>query len=137
MRVFTLLLIYVCVSQAMALDLSTRLILAQDAQAIDKMILRSEQLRVARTACRIQLRRKIVPTACYEVLRLEIRDGLHPRASDRARLTTRLDGLCAAAAERLQVTTENFWTSRTCQNAMTQARRIQAYRRSPSDWSEN
>jgi hypothetical protein len=97
-----------------------------------------ERLRVARSACEIQLHERSVPAACYETLALESASGLVD-ARERDRRRQDLDRRCARAAQRLNVHAEDSGSvSGECARAVKEAREIQAYRAQDSeDWSGN
>lgn len=104
-----------------------------------------EQLKVAQTACTIQLQERSVPGACYEAALLHGR--LNPNRSPQAKEQElrKLDFLCAKAAEglRLQLRHTNYAAlSPSCIKAVHEAEAIRAYREENDeslsfDWSEN
>jgi hypothetical protein len=99
-----------------------------------------EELKIARAACRLQLRAKSTPFACYESLQLEIRRGYHSSISERRHLTERLDKLCEDAAVGLIVPREpaaDPILSPKCRKFLREARAIRNYREQRPDWSEN
>jgi hypothetical protein len=90
-----------------------------------------EELKVTRTACRIQLRERIVPSACYAVLEQERKLGLSSAAQARQQVG-RLNSLCRSASARLQVPTfVPKGVPRACAHWVAEAVRINDYRREP------
>jgi hypothetical protein len=90
-----------------------------------------ERLRIARTACQIQLDGDMVPSVCYRVLQLELRLGLHKSPREQTRLKAHLDQLCAKASAKLNIESISFESvSPECRKKIAEAQKIQAYRAS-------
>lgn len=97
-----------------------------------------EDLKIARAACRLQIRQNKVPEACYETLGLETRWGLHPSERSRAKLRAELDEICRKAANELRVGRHSLnAVSPACRREIAKAREIQEYRDAGSGWSGN
>lgn len=99
-------------------------------------------LKEARTACRIQLRRKTLPSACYDSLKGEIQLGMHASSGEKKRLMEKLDEKCAETASTIYLQGEAAprisGISAFCARKVSEARRIQAYRDdNRGNWSEN
>lgn len=117
-----------------------RLSQTREPRQIDQLTRQYADLKVARTACRIQLHEHTVPSACYESLRLETALGLHPKTTEKMRLLRHLDDLCRNAAAALRIGSLNVApTSTTCAREVQRARMVQEYRqedvRSAESWS--
>lgn len=117
---------------------------ARSRQEVDHIVASQTQVREARTACRIQLRAKFIPTACYETLALETQLGLHAIGVERRRLLAELDTACEQAANRREQArlafsgAEQKLLSPTCRHLVRQGMQIQAYREHPRNvWSGN
>lgn len=88
-----------------------------------------DRLRIARTACQIQLKSEMVPSTCYRALQLEREIGLHKDPHEKLRLETRLDNFCIRAANKLHIESAAIQdVSPTCRRKVIEAQRIQAYR---------
>jgi hypothetical protein len=114
----------------------TSLARARTGIEIERLRHEYSRLKVAQTACRIQLHEKTVPVSCYEAVELE--SAAAPRAEKVARLI-HLDRLCAAAAARSGYKSKVLSpsVSRACAKKIAEARAIQNYRDGESaDWSE-
>jgi|GEM_PF-5281343 len=99
-----------------------------------------DEIRLARAACRIQLREQSAPLACYETLWLEVRNGLHSSPMERKQLISRLDQICAKASTALKIPRHlkfPLGISSTCQKDIRTAVEIQKYRESSPEWSGN
>jgi hypothetical protein len=136
MRFSALLFIYVAASQAFAsVDADYALSLARARRPADirRATENFERLKVARAACRLQLRARSAPLACYEALALE-----NPRR--RRELREKLDGLCAESAALLKVPraeASESAVSPKCRKFLSEAREIRKYREKRPDWSGN
>lgn len=89
-----------------------------------------EFIKASRLACRLQLREKRVPAACYQTLAAEQEWNLRPPPEAR-RLITEFDRRCRQAAEALNVPLPGPSTrhmSANCRRAVAEARKIQEYR---------
>lgn len=131
MKTLTLLLGLLLAARAHASDLEARYFArlrhAHSAREIDSLRHNYDELRLDHLACRIQLRERQVPLACYESLRLEMRLGLteHPQT-----LRAELDRRCRDATARLAVpqAAPPSGVSAACLGWIRDARRINAYR---------
>lgn len=130
------LLIYAAASQAVGATLDQdyvrRLTRVHSTAELERAKSEFEDLKVARTACRMQIYASQLPAACYESLDLEIRWGLHPAATDRRRILTRLDNLCEESAAALKIPRDSHILSKIslhCRLNIKRAREIQEYRR--------
>ncbi len=113
---------------------------AKSAAEVHRVVEDFEKLKISRAACRLQIKKKQVPLACYESLFLEIKKGLHPRSIDRIRLSARLDELCAEAAQKFQMPREfplSIGVSAQCRKYIADANEIRRYRESNPTWSDN
>jgi hypothetical protein len=136
MRFSALLFIYIAASQALAsvdADYGRSLARARRPEDIRRATADFERLKVAREACRLQLRARSAPLACYEALALE-----NPKR--RRELLVKLDGLCAESAALLKVprvSASESAVSPKCRKFLTEAREIRKYREKRPDWSGN
>ncbi len=145
MRVFIILLFGlawsgVVLATSLEHDHVRRLARARTPAAVAKAVADFENLKVARAACRIQVREKRLPLACYEALNLEIRQGLRPARPDSGRrgVLHRLDELCRETAAALTVPelpVSPHETSPACRKYLAEARSIRNYRDRRPDWS--
>jgi hypothetical protein len=113
---------------------------AKSAAEVHRVLEDFEELKISRAACRLQIKKKQVPLACYESLFLEIKKGLHPRSIDRIRLSARLDELCAESAQRFQMPREfprSVAVSTQCRKYINDANDIRRYRENNPTWSDN
>lgn len=136
MRIFALLFIYVAASPVFAgtleEDYVRRMSRAKNSAEVKRVEAEFAALKVARAACRLQMRAKIFPAACYETLNLENHWGLHPKLVDRRRITAKLDDLCAESASALKIpraAANGEDLSPACRKNLARAREIQEYRR--------
>lgn len=106
---------------------------AQTQQQTESFTEAYQRLRIAHTACQIQLREQTAPLACYEVLALEKPKGMQDQIG-------RLDLLCDEATRKLRVhaTHSEPYISKHCLKSLAAAQVIQAYREQETlKWSEN
>ncbi len=87
---------------------------------------RAENIRVARLACKLQLRDKMIPESCYRALKLEAAFGL----TVSKHLQARLDRKCEMAARTLShiPKLEIKALSRSCRDFVDRARELLAYK---------
>ena len=131
-------------AQAGPLDLEQeyirRLNHATSIREIESLQATFEKMRVARLACRMQISSALVPSSCFEALRLEQRWGLRTQ-SVTAKLELDLNERCRKSAQGLRLPTFDFDLndlSKVCRQEVEEARAIQAYRARNSDvWSVN
>ena len=89
------------------------------------------ELKIARSACHLQLATHSVPAACYEQAHLEARFGHAPVPARMAKL----DRLCARASEAHVYAGDLGQVSSACAASVRLSRQIQAYRREDAvDW---
>lgn len=122
------------------LDAFQELAHAKSASEVSRVVAAFEELKISRAACRIQLKQKKVPVACYESLSLEIKKGLHPRSVKQTQLLARLDEICAESAQKFQIPRElppTLAVSVKCRNHIAEALEIRRYREQSPAWSEN
>lgn len=120
-------------------DYVQRLSRARSAPEIRHLQSAFTELRIARAACRLQVRQKILPVACYDSLAAEIHWGLHPQTVKQKKLRQDLDQLCVRAAESLRVPRSLpslRKVSALCRAHLARAQEIQKYRTQQSNWSE-
>lgn len=99
-------------------------------------------LKEARIACRIQLRRRTLPSACYDSLKGEIKLGMHGSTTRRKQLLSKLDEKCAETAADIYLSGHSVpradGISPYCARKVNEARKIHAYRNETREyWSEN
>lgn len=95
------------------------------------------QVKTAQTACAIQLKERLLPSACYEVVNLESQLKLNGSTKERSAKIRHLDRLCAIAAENLHLQTETLALSPKCLQIVQAAHAIQDYRdEEAADWSK-
>lgn len=136
------LLIYI-VSSAICADAATidyvqRLLKAKSANEIQTLQRMHDDLQVARRACKLQLKDKSAPIACYDSLNLEIKWGMHPNRGRQKILREKLDHLCSEAAQRLNI--PRIFPSAIsgkCRFHLAEAHRVRMYRENRPEWSEN
>jgi tRNA nucleotidyltransferase/poly(A) polymerase len=104
---------------------------------VEKLQQSYRQLKIAQTACAIQLKEEILPFTCYEAMDLETRLNMkHSKAKAMAK-THRLDRLCAIAAEKFRLPPNAPAVSEKCAQDIQSARAIQIYREEESaDWNK-
>lgn len=140
MRFLVLLILLPLGAAAETPGYTQRLSRARSAREITELRRQYEELKIARGACKLQLRSKSVPVACYETLTLEKKWGLHPRAAGRENLRARLDEMCARAAHELRVTVPvepGSPVSPACRKEIARALAIREYRDKDPGWSGN
>lgn len=90
-------------------------------------------LKISREACKRQLQRSDIPTACYEALYLEHKWGLSD--SKTTDIRAKLDTLCkqSSMTHRFleKMTPQANQTSRNCQRSVAIAEKIKRYRLAP------
>ncbi len=102
---------------------------APDGSSVAQLLKAYEQLKVARTACKIQLRAATIPVACYQTLALETNLRLHKPPRERQALLLRLDSLCQQAALSLAVQSATPpFVSKNCRQWMLRAGEVARYR---------
>lgn len=109
------------------------------ASQVDGLFDHFERIRVLRLACRLQLKEKKVPSACYEAVAAEDKWIPRPKAKAEA-LRKELDERCARAARRLNVPSRGNLRpelSASCRKKVEEAWRIQAYRQGGEAWSSD
>jgi hypothetical protein len=75
-----------------------------------------------------------VPAACYEALKLELKENANPSLR-KPELIQKLDRLCEEAAMKLRLSADaGTFVSENCRKSIRQARAIEAYR---AEWPEN
>jgi len=98
-----------------------------------------EERQVVQRACRLQIREKLLPFACYELLQLDKKAG-KLTAAEFARRQAGLDDVCVNSAKSLDVPDAALSTplSTTCANFARKARAIRDYQAEDAEtWSEN
>ncbi len=136
MRFGALVFIYVWLPYAYAGDYAQELLRARSAAEVRKATNDFEALAVARLACRMQLKKASIPSACYEVLRIETSRGVHSRAAQ-TRLLAKLDEFCERAAGQLSSAADRAQISPRCRRYVQSADLIREYREKGPGWSEN
>ena len=98
---------------------------APSVSAVREVHRQLERIRVERLACRLQLAKKTVPSACYRAAHLEREWGL-PQGRE---LLARLDRQCARASEKMQElqTIDERSLSPKCLKRVRKARELLAY----------
>ncbi len=123
-----LLLAFFSLANAQGLDeaLIRRLASASSAAQVRRLEEQADALRVARLACRIQLRERRIPAACYSALKLERNFGL---ASGRG-TERELDRKCESGSRRLKspIRIEMSALSRSCRDSVRRALELLAYK---------
>lgn len=99
---------------------------AKSAVEIEQIRSDSEKIRIARLACKIQMRSRVIPESCYQALALEEKFGLRQNRD----LITRLDQKCVGAAQRLhKILVSNLKNlSPTCRSSVVRAQELMAYK---------
>ncbi len=129
--------LYINAVSALTLDAAyvKRLSQAKSARQIRTLTKSYELLRESRKACRIQLRTKTIPLACFETLMLERHWKIG--SGQTAEIKRKLDKACLESQlqidERAIIPAE---TSPRCRAHVIEARRIQSYRGDGPGWSE-
>lgn len=116
-----------------------RLMQAKTADSVHKLTKEFEQLREARLSCKFQLRDKLPPTRCFEVLALEQRVGAIERS--RVLLAQKaLDKICGENV-RLQLRSlsesppsPTSYLSPSCRKDLKSLQKVWTYRM-PDSWS--
>lgn len=119
-------------------DFARRLTRTRSVHEIEKLRRDFESLRIARAACRLQLRDLTLPTACYESLHLETAWGLHPRSTERQNLRRKLDEICARISTDLKVHRDpgrDAFLSSECRKRVNEARAVLIYKERRPRWS--
>lgn len=97
-----------------------------------------DQTRIARLACKLQLRQGEAPIKCFEALSLESRWGVSSLQS-RVKAFEHLENLCLRAADRLHVPEKlrlGPEISKNCRLRVLEAQKLREYRRADSVSSE-
>ena len=117
------------------------LLSARSAAEVARLQNEYSRLKIAQTACKIQLREQNVPIHCYEALELEsiLEKSTDPRI--KLRRIQHLNRLCATASANLRIEItdikEQAAVSSVCAKSIAQAREIQQYRsEEDADWSK-
>lgn len=119
-------------------ELVKRMSRAKNKAEISRLQSDFEALKIARGACRIQLRAGAAPLACFESLEREISWGLHPNAAKGRELRVKLENLCEKAAHELKIPREipsDASVSLKCRAQLAEARRVLIYKERRPDWS--
>jgi len=125
-------------ARAEALDSAAagRMMRAKTLHEVERVERELEAIRVARLACRIQLREKSVPAQCYRALQLERAWNLHPSPAELRGLTARLDRRCAES--RADAVAATQFLSPSCRRHVLRAQELQSYRSGhPDTWRGN
>jgi hypothetical protein len=102
---------------------------ARDSTSVEHLLRAYEQLKIARTACKIQLTATAVPVACYQTLALENNLKLHKSPRDQQALVLHLDSLCQQATLSLTIQpTAPTYVSNRCRQWLQRAGEIARYR---------
>lgn len=102
---------------------------ARDSTSVEHLLRAYEQLKIARTACKIQLKATAVPVACYQTLALENNLKLHKSPRDQRALVLQLDSLCQRATLSLTIQpTAPTYVSIRCRQWLQRAGEIARYR---------
>lgn len=113
---------------------------AKDIAGVTKIQAAFEKIRIARMACEVQFKEKIIPYACYQALRLENEWKLHKDKNYSRQLTARIDRRCATAAEGMRGLTavDLRLLSPTCRQNVKKARELFEYKGgTPAPWRDN
>lgn len=126
--------LFVVVSSAGADSLESRFLQrlsrAQSSAQASAAAAEYDKFKIARVACAIELKEKLVPKSCYELLQLE-----SPLPAERRDRERRLDQLCRSAARDFKVPDhDGAALSPACAAWVKEAREIRAYR-AAEDWS--
>lgn len=107
-------------------NLVERLSRARSGAEARAMLADFRDLRVARKACRIELRSRSIPTSCFEALRLERAWGVGQERAEHVR--RRLDDHCRALSTLELGTVRSEGLSGPCLTAARRARELRTYR---------
>ncbi len=113
---------------------------AKNSSSVTKIQSAFDEIRIARLACQVQLKEKIIPYACYQALRLENGWNLHQDKNQLRQLQLRIDRRCASAAERMRGLTsvDLRLVSSACRLNVKKARELSAYKNgAPDSWRDN
>jgi hypothetical protein len=118
---------------------------ARTANEVVRIEAEYRELKEARAACQIQWRRQWIPSACYEVLQIESKMGMHARAGVKRSLRQRLDRRCEELAAKIYLegaetsvsADADSKVSPECRRQIRKANEILRYRAGGRpDWSE-
>lgn len=110
---------------------------ARSGAEVERLNSEYSRLKIAQTACRIELKERNVPVSCYEAVEMESKMDRSSDSGEKIRRILHLDRLCASAASSLRVTGETSAVSSACAKNIASARAIQNYRgEENADWSK-
>ncbi|MGZ3722538.1 MAG: hypothetical protein ACXVA9_06390 [Bdellovibrionales bacterium] len=110
---------------------------ARSGVEVEQLSAEYSRLKVAQTACRIQLHEQNVPVSCYEAVELESKLDRGADKGAQNRRIQHLDRLCSSAAANLRFNNETAAVSSACAKNIVSARAIQNYREEENaDWSK-
>lgn len=113
---------------------------ARSPQEIERIQSEFDELKIARTACKLQIQSETIPVACYDSLFLHERWRLSPSAELKTSFVQQMDELCVERAARLAVHPSALsmpYISSKCREQLITAREIQSYREKRTTWSDN
>lgn len=99
---------------------------AKSANEIERIRRLSEDIRVARLACRLQLQSRLIPSSCYRALALEEQFGLRPSAGARQKLDRKCEQAARSAGSILDLDSKGL--SPICRAEVRKAKELLAYK---------